>query len=433
MADSTSSDIDSDVVSQVRNFIDGDNTKLDIIQRIVEYEDNHAGEDCSFYDYDEHTDVCWSPGDDVSMLPAYMGIIKNSAFTNVVFSSNSGTILSLKDRDSTREAIKRERDEPEQGSEEWIARQVERESVGIGSVLDDVEVTEEDMDFIMDRISNHDCLEYWSHYIAPNLKHRDNAKKAVLIMLASPEDKYGSKGRINVKIYGPPGTGKTSLKKFLSTYFAANTIDGPRVSKVDLTYNKNSGKLGTLPKSHKGIIVVEEADEMENAAVGSTLTSLGESGSVEISDMVIPAEARGVMLSNFMSKQEIIRAWSPESLNRFDFVIKFEMLSDSKRDDTLDDLYASFREPSSDEKPELLKKYLKVVRDFTPSVTELDEIKEYKRQHITRIENIREGISILNVAWTIARLNLEDLTLDHYKTAFDLVCSESNTLREKFS
>ena len=63
------------------------------------------------------------------------------------------------------------------------------------------------------------------------------------------------------------------------------------------------------------------------------------------------------------------------------------------------------------------------MRGFEPEVPdgELERISEFKKEKLGEIENVREGISILSVAWTIARLNRRDLTLEDYKKAFEMV------------
>lgn len=290
-------------------------------------------------------------------------------------------------------------------------------------VFADVELTEADIDEFESVLADSDAVEYWKDYIAPRVKFRDTAKEAILCMLAAPDDKHGNKGRTNAIFYGPPGTGKTVFKNFLTEQFGAYSIDGARVSKVDLTYNKNTGEDGLLVRAHKGLAVIEEADEMDDDALGAALTALGESGTVEIRDMQLPAEVRGVMLGNYLSKEDIIRRHGEALFNRFEFVIKFERMSEEELDETLDWHYQFFRKPKPKEDAERLKKYLKWVRSFEPEVPddELQAIKEYKRAHLGDIENVREGNAIMNVAYTIARLNHRDVTLDDYKSAYELM------------
>ena len=62
----------------------------------------------------------------------------------------------------------------------------------------------------------------------------------------------------------------------------------------------------------------------------------------------------------------------------------------------------------------------------------MDEILKYKQDNISSIENIREGISVMNVAWTIARLNFKDLQVDHYKQALEIVSGTNNSALDKF-
>lgn len=423
---------DEESINQVIDFIGDKDKAKKAVEATVQYEENNpCDEECSRYDHSSHGKSCWKPGKDVPMSPYYIGAIKNSVLTDVICDTNNHTRLSLANFEACKEAIEEIEDKPEEQSDEWAEQKVSERNTTISEVLDEVEVSEEDRERIVDIVENNDALEYWYDYIAPSIKHREFPKKAILIMLASPRDKHGNKGRINVFMYGEAGTGKSGFKSFLKKEFDAVTIDGPRVSEPDLTMNKKSGDLGKLPQAHKGILVVEEADEMDGELLGSTLTSFGETGRIEIRDMEIPAKAKGVMLSNFESKREIISQWSPESLDRFDFTIHFERLDDDEKSDTLDWHYKHFRKPNPNENKDILKKYIKIVREHTPDIVEPEQIKQFKEDNISHIDNIREGISIMNVAWTIARLNLDDVKLEHYKKAYNLVVKDKS-LADKF-
>lgn len=308
---------------------------------------------------------------------------------------------------------------PEQEVPDEIARRIPK----FEAVFEEVAPTEEDINEFTAILEENDALEYWNDYIAPGVKFRDTAKRAILCMLASPEDSHGNKGRTNAIIYGPPGTGKTAFKDFLTEKFGAYSIDGARVSKVDLTYNKNTGEDGLLVRAHKGMAVIEEADEMDDDALGAALTALGESGKVEIRDLQLPAEVRGIMLGNYRNKDEIVRQHGEALFNRFEFVLKFDRLDEEELDETLDWHYQFFRKPKPKEDASWLKKYLKWIRDFEPEIpeNELQQIQRYKQDHIQEIGNVREGISIMNVAYTIARLNHRNVTVGDFETAYELV------------
>jgi len=290
-------------------------------------------------------------------------------------------------------------------------------------VLDSSTPTEENIRQFESILEENDAVDYWMDYIAPGVKFRDRAKKAVLCMLASPDDKGDTKGRANMIIYGPPGTGKTGFKNFLVDEFGALSIDGARVSKVDLTYNKNSGEDGLLVRAHKGLAVIEEADELDEDALGAALTALGESGQLEIRDMRLPAEVRGIMLGNYRSRQEIISKHSEALFNRFEFVIKFDRLDEEERDAAIDYQYDRFRQGKNPEETEELRKFISWVRDFEPVISdeEMEKIKRYKKEQIGSIDNVRSGIALLNVAYTIARLNHRDVNLSDYQRAFELI------------
>lgn len=410
-------EVDSETIkSDIKSFVDGDDRRLRILGKIIKYEQNNEPSKT----FKDKVDKCdWEPGSDVSMPPSYIGIFKSASFINTVFDSNSSTTLALEDFEATKQAYDEMQSQPDEWSDEWLDQKLGDSN--IDKALDDVTVTDSDRDTIENTTSDVDALDYWSQYIAPSLKHRPRIKRAVLVMLASPEDTHGNKGRVNILAYGPPGTGKTAIKNYLVSKFSAESIDGPRVSKADITYNKSSDEFGQLPKAHKGILVVEESDEMGQDPLGAALTSLGESGEVEIRDKTIPAEAEGVFLSNFESVEAAKDQWSTEAVNRFDFKIEFERLSEDEKNETLNWHYDYFRQPKPNENEDLMLKYLKMCRSFDPEIDELEKIKEYKEDNVEDIGNIRNGLSIMNVAWIIARLNLSNVKLDHFKKAVRLL------------
>lgn len=409
-----------EVKEDIIDFVEDSDKKLKILKRIVEYEDNN--EDNSSFTEGELDGCSWSPGSDVSMQPSYIGMFKSAPFIEVAFDSNKHTILHLKNLDAAKQAIEEIEGKPDEWSDEWINERVGDNK--IDEALEHIEITDEDKEKIYQTTKEVDAIDYWSNYVCPVLKHRDRAKNVVLIVLASPDDKHDTKGRVNMLAYGPPGTGKSAIKGYLVDKFDVESIDGPRVSKADITYNKSNDQFGQLVKAHKGILVVEESDEMDEGPLGASLTSLGESGKIEIRDHEIPAEARGIFLSNFESVDHAIHQWSEESVNRFDFTIHFDRLDDEHKDEAIDWHYEYFRQPKPNENEELFLKYLKLVRKFDPVIDESEEIKEYRRDNIKVIDNVREGISVMNIAWIIARLNFSDVKLEHYKQAFDLVTSK---------
>jgi len=307
--------------------------------------------------------------------------------------------------------------------DQTVPDELDRRVPKFQEVLEGVSVTEDDIERFEAILDNHDALDYWADYIAPAVKFRDRAKRAILCVLASPEDAHDTKGRTNAILFGPPGTGKSAFKNFLVEEFGAFSIDGARVSRSDLTYNKNSDEDGLLVRAHKGLAVIEEADELDDNALGAALTALGEAGRIEIRDMQLPAQVRGILLGNYRSREEIIAAHSEAVFDRFEFVLQFDRLTDSERDVAIDWQYDHFRRPKAPEETHDLKKFIAWVRKFDPEIPEqeLRKIKRFKQERIETVENVRKGVSIMTVAYTIARLNYRDLTLEDYETAFELV------------
>jgi len=162
---------------------------------------------------------------------------------------------------------------------------------------------------------------------------------------------------------------------------------------------------------------------LDGDALGAALTAFGEPGQLNIRDMLLPAEVREVLLGNYQSRAEIIAAHSEALFDRFEFVIEFDRLNHTERDAALDWQYDHFRQSKNPDDTEQLKKYIAWVREFDPAISEktLERIKQYKRDRIGDFGNVREGISVLTVAYTIARLNHRDVQLADYETTYTLV------------
>ena len=60
--------------------------------------------------------------------------------------------------------------------------------------------------------------------------------------------------------------------------------------------------------STQGLGCYEEADELDDNALGAALTAFGEAGKLEIRYMQLPAQVRGIFLGNYRSREEIIAA-----------------------------------------------------------------------------------------------------------------------------
>ena len=105
------------------------------------------------------------------------------------------------------------------------------------------------------------------------------------------------------------------------------------------------------------------------------------------------------------------------------FVIKFDRLDEEERDAAIDYQYDRFRQGKNPEETEELRKFISWVRDFEPVISdeEMEKIKRYKKEQIGSIDNVRSGIALLNVAYTIARLNHRDVNLSDYQRAFELI------------
>ena len=117
-------------------------------------------------------------------------------------------------------------------------------------------------------------------------------------------------GWVEVLIIGDSGLGKTSVgRRMLKMINVGEVISGENVSAAGLiggveTLDKTHiSKWGAIPRNHRGVIVIDEIDEMQrkNRDVIGQLTALRSSGIAEINKIVhdrTPAQVRMIWITN---------------------------------------------------------------------------------------------------------------------------------------
>jgi len=109
-----------------------------------------------------------------------------------------------------------------------------------------------------------DPIAYFTPYIAPKIAGKDHEriKQAILLMLASENDRYGDRNRIHILLMGEPGTAKTEYLLWLRAHFQTGFV-GPRTTKVGLTGDARGDEVtpGELAINDGHILGIDERQD----------------------------------------------------------------------------------------------------------------------------------------------------------------------------
>jgi len=274
-------------------------------------------------------------------------------------------------------------------------------------------------------IKEYDMLDYWARYINPKVTGLERVKKALLLSIASVNDRYGDRGRIHVLLLGDPGTAKSMLLLWLAHYLGAKYCTH-RSSDAGLT-GAWAGKdivPGALPLADGHVICIDELDKFQAKDFAGLLEALS-NGRVTINvgglERTFNARVRCIAGCNRIEK------FPEELLDRFDFKIKLEA---PKRDDEkriIADIIDSWftEKPSYDGRE--LRAYLQWIADFEPKISPETRkiIKKVIQMYIDLRKddkgNIRRDEAIIRVAYTIAKLNRRDVIPEDVVRAIELL------------
>ena len=106
--------------------------------------------------------------------------------------------------------------------------------------------------------NNGDALTYLAEQVNPKVYGLLNVKKAIVLSITSPNDKWGDRGRCHVLLYGPPGTAKSALGEWLVYNLNIEGISH-RSSDVGLTGCAIGKEIvpGALPCANDSSIYIE--------------------------------------------------------------------------------------------------------------------------------------------------------------------------------
>jgi len=276
----------------------------------------------------------------------------------------------------------------------------------------DESLSDELIEQFMELSRTEDMLDYWYPAINPKVVGMDDVKRAVLLSIASHDDRYGDRGRIHILMYGDPGTAKTLITDWLVFHQGAVGAS-MRSSRVGLTADARGDEitLGALPKANNNIICLDELDKFDQKSLQGLLEAL-EEGKIHIdvgkTHSILDARVRCIACANDTSK------FASELMDRFDF--KFKVLKpdhDFKRKIMQNRVMNWFR-PKDDYDGLNLRNYLKWIHDFEPDICDDARVAMAKLMEMYLVltesdGSIREEESLIRIAVTLAKLHHRDV------------------------
>lgn len=276
-----------------------------------------------------------------------------------------------------------------------------------------------------------DMLEYWNGWINPKIEGMSSVKKALLLSMASHGDRFGDRGRIHVLMHGDPGGAKSTLMSWIVYQIGAN-LCSQRTSKVGLTGDASGEDIvpGALPKSHKGILCIDELDKFAHKDRQGLLESM-EEGKVHIDvgkfSVVMDSEVRAIASANRIDD------FSPELLDRFDFKFELKAPGGNAEKKIACAIIDHWFETKEGYDGFDLKNYLKWIYDFEPTIPleVRDKIKLLVCMYLDLDECIRgsprKKESLMRVAFTIAKLHKRNVCVKDFLTAIKVLNPNLNS------
>ncbi|RLE65011.1 MAG: hypothetical protein DRJ38_04535 [Thermoprotei archaeon] len=291
----------------------------------------------------------------------------------------------------------------------------------------EVEHTQEMYESFEEIVSKTDPLEYFSKLLFPEIlgDQYEPIRKAVLLSLATHYDR-GRRTRIHVLIIGPPGTAKTEILKWISSKLGAAFINGEYVSKVGLTGDARGKQVtpGILADYDGHIVCIDELDKIPPKDQSGLLQAM-EEGFYTI--------VKGKHRARFRAEVRVIASANDKSrittplLDRFDFVFELRNPDKEERAKHVDKLVEQFFGEYKTPDTRVLLDYLQWITAYEPKVKDIDKVKEVMKAYIelTNIDFDKYSyrsleLSILRIAYAIAKLSRNDITPEHIVKAITL-------------
>ena len=303
------------------------------------------------------------------------------------------------------------------------------EESNIDILAEELKAHQEQLNEIFTEIVNtSDPLETFSRYLFPEIvgEQYDDVRKAVLLMLATQRD-MRKRTRIHVLLVGAPGSGKTEILLWLNRKLNAYFINAEHASKVGLAGDARGKEItpGALNEAHGMVMCIDELDKMSYKDQSALLQAMEEGQYTIVKGKFrerLKAEVRVIAAAN-----EIEKIQKP-LLDRFDFVFVLNTPTKRERAENVGKLIEEFF-GMMDNKPneDILTEYLSWIQGFEPGVTDIDRVKEVMKSYINLTnDDLTEKsyrsleLSILRVAYALAKLEKKDMSPEHVVKAIRL-------------
>lgn len=276
-------------------------------------------------------------------------------------------------------------------------------------------------------VNTQDVLEFFSKYLFPEIvgEQYEDVRKAVLLTLASHRD-LRKRTRIHVLLIGAAGCGKSEILLWLKNKLGAYFVNAEHASKVGLAGDARGKEItpGALAEAHGMLMAIDELDKMSYKDQSALLQAM-EEGQYTI--------IKGKHRDRFKAEVRVVAAANEKDkiqkplLDRFDFVFELKTPSKQERAENVDKLVDAFFGLGDAPNDKILKEYLAWIQNFEPSVENIDTIKQVMRSYINLTNtDISEKsyrsleLSILRVAYALAKLEKKNITPEHVVRAIKL-------------
>ncbi len=274
-----------------------------------------------------------------------------------------------------------------------------------------------------------DPLSFLSKFVAPHLVGNEwgYVRKCFLLMCVT-QDRPDMRIRLHTLLNGSPGTGKSEFLNWARKNMDGVMVNAELTSKVGLVGDARGNDItpGLLARSDGDFLLCDELDKMGRDDQDGLLQSM-EEGEYTITKGAnherFKAEIRCIAGCN-----EIDRITKP-LLDRFDFVFNLYPVTRKQRAENSRNIISTFVDGSR-------KNYFKIVKGYidwvSTDVTEWDKtqletiytlIEKYILLTATNIDVVSYRnleLSIMRIAYAMARLERKKVNVTHVKSAIKL-------------
>ncbi len=265
-------------------------------------------------------------------------------------------------------------------------------------------------------------IDYLSQFFFPHLvgKEWKTIRKASLLLLLTHADSR-TRMRLHMLLDGKPGTGKSEVLLWWQKHLQGILVNAELTSKTGLVGDArgNKVKAGLLSDYDGNFVCVDELDKMNLRDQNGLLQAMEEGKYIIVKGshrQPFKAEVRVIASSNDIKKLQ------KPLIDRFDFIFKCKTSSREERAEQTQSIVNGFL-GKNDENINDVKGYLKYVENFSPTILPEDNLPvvDTIRHYINKAKNVniesvsyrQLELSILRVAWAMAKLERKHIKKEH--------------------